>query len=167
MSQPLESPVVYYLHVFILVDLDNKVRQVAAPAFDNRCRKDEVHFNNACFYLSKKENESVAQDRADLECQDRDAQLASFRSISEHFFIAKESSGLNGLTYWIGLVYNDTTGSFTWLDGTPAAFSMWAKYEPAYKKGECVTFGFDGLHFGWSVQNCSAKVGYVCKSKPL
>ncbi|XP_065840565.1 C-type mannose receptor 2-like isoform X3 [Oscarella lobularis] len=148
-----------------LVDLDNKVRQVAAPTFDNRCFEDEVHFNNACFHLSKRENESVAQDRAILECQMRGgAQLASFRCISEHFFIAKESSGLNGLAYWIGLVYKDTTGSFTWLDGTPAAFSMWAKYEPAYKKkGECVTFGFDGLHFGWSVQNCSANVGYVCK----
>ena len=157
---------VSYFQVFFLVDFDNEVRETDTPSFNGRCAKDEIYFKDACYYLSKDEDKAVSQKRAHRKiCQNRNASLASLSSIGEYFFIAKESSTSNGSAYWIGLVYNYTTRSFTWLNGIPATFTKWAKYEPAHEKGRCVTFGFDGVDFGWSVAKCSTKAGYVCKSK--
>ena len=99
-------------------------------------------------------------------CQERDAELISFDRIDEHFLVGSQSSARKGSAYWIAFVYNNTSSSFTWLRGLPAAFAKWAKYEPAYENGNCVTFGFDGVSFGWSVANCSNKAGYICKSEP-
>ncbi|XP_065842855.1 uncharacterized protein [Oscarella lobularis] len=149
-----------------LVDFDNEVRETDTPSFNGRCAKDEIYFKDACYYLSKDEDKAVSQKRAHRKiCQNRNASLASLSSIGEYFFIAKESSTSNGSAYWIGLVYNYTTRSFTWLNGIPATFTKWAKYEPAHEKGRCVTFGFDGVDFGWSVAKCSTKAGYVCKKE--
>ena len=143
------------------------MRETDAPYSDNRCSKDEIYFKEACYYLSKEDDKAVSQDYAHYnKCQERDAHLASFSDISEHFLIARESSPLSGSAYWIGLIYNDTSRTFTWLHGLPATFTMWAKYEPAHENGMCVTFGFDGVNFGWATAECSTKAGYVCKSKP-
>ena len=156
---------------FIIVfsaDFDYGARQTDTKKTSKKsCRKDEEQFRKACYYVSKEGKFVASQGQAHrINCRDRGAELASLSSISEHFFIAKESSGLKGSTYWIGLVFNRTSRQFTWLHGLPATFTKWAKYEPAYTNGECVTFGFDGLDFGWSVANCSTTAGYICKSKP-
>ena len=121
----------------------------------------------ACYYLSKEEDMPVSQDYAHYhKCQERDAHLASFSDISEHFLIARESSPFSGSAHWIGLIYNDTSRAFTWLHGLPATFTMWAKYEPVHENVMCVTFAFDGVRFGWAAAKCSTKAGYVCKSNP-
>ena len=143
------------------------MRETDPPDSDNRCSKDEIYFKEACYYLSKEGDKAVSYDCAHYnKCQERDAHLASFSDISEHFLIARESSPFSGSAYWIGLIYNDTSRTFTWLHGLPATFTMWAKYEPAHENGMCVTFEFDGVRFGWAVAKCSTKAGYVCKSKP-
>ncbi|XP_065842852.1 uncharacterized protein [Oscarella lobularis] len=147
-----------------LVDFDNDLRETDEPDSNNRCLKDEIYFKEACYYLSKEEDEAVSHDFAHYnKCQERDSHLASFSSISEHFLVARESSPFSGSAYWIGLIYNDTSRAFTWLHGLPATFTMWAKYEPAHENGMCVTFGFDGVNFGWATAKCSTKAGYVCK----
>ena len=69
-------------------------------------------------------------------------------------------------TYWIGLVYDNTSSAFTrWRHDQPASFTRWAKYEPKYENGDCVTFRFDGYDFTWSVSNCTSLAGYICKSE--
>ncbi|XP_065842985.1 uncharacterized protein [Oscarella lobularis] len=146
------------------VDFDNEIRQASPPSSSDWCRKNEVYFKKACYHFSKDVDESVSQEFAHRNaCQQLyDADLASLSSISEYFFIAKEFSPSKS-AYWIGLIRNDTSDSFTWLLGSYPTFTKWAKYEPTHGKGDCVTFGFDGLDFGWSVANCSAKAGYICK----
>ena len=151
--------------IIFLVDFDNEIRQASPPSSSDWCRKNEVYFKKACYHFSKDVDESVSQEFAHRNaCQQLyDADLASLSSISEYFFIAKEFSPSKS-AYWIGLIRNDTSDSFTWLLGSYPTFTKWAKYEPTHGKGDCVTFGFDGLDFGWSVANCSAKAGYICKS---
>ena len=162
------SQLVFYCQFCFLVDFVNEDRETNPPPFDNPCRKEEIYFKNACYYLSKDEDKAVSQEHAHRKkCHKRNAHLATFNSMSDYFFIAKELSPFNGSAYWIGLSYNDTSRAFTWLHGFPVTFTKWSKYEPAQAKGNCVLFGFDGIDFGWAVANCSTRAGYICKSKPL
>ncbi|XP_065844670.1 uncharacterized protein [Oscarella lobularis] len=152
-----------------LRDIENRFRQKSAPSQDDRCRKDELYFKSACYYMSKDGNEPVSQDVAQNEkCSSRDAALVSISTVRENAFVAKETSPVQGSLYWTGLVYNDSSAqkAFTWLDTSPVIFTKWGKYEPAYPKGinqRCVLFGSDGHEFVWSVSNCSARAQYVCK----
>ena len=140
------------------------MRLLKAP-FRHQCRKDELYFKDTCYYLSNGDDKPESQALADQKCNSRGAQLASINSIHENAFIAKETSAMTGPIYWIGLSYDSTSSTFTWLYGAPVTFTRWAKYEPTYQNGECVTFGFDGRDFTWSVSNCSTKAGYICKSE--
>ena len=162
--------VIFLFSSFILGDIENRFRQKSAPSQDDRCRKDELYFKSACYYMSKDGNEPVSQDVAQNEkCCSRDAALVSISTVRENAFVAKETSPVQGSLYWTGLVYNDSSAqkAFTWLDTSPVIFTKWGKYEPAYPKGinqRCVLFGSDGHEFVWSVSNCSARAQYVCKS---
>ena len=140
------------------------------PSQDDRCKKDELYFENACYYISKDEDELVSQEVAGNEwCSSRNATLVSIRNAFENAFVAKETSPLQGSLYWTGLFYNDTSAheAFMWLDDSPLSFTKWGKYEPASPMGEnqgCVLLMSDGHEFVWSVSNCSVKAQYVCKS---
>ena len=146
----------------------NELRQETAPSVHGKCRTDEIYFENACYYFLKDDDEPVSQERAhNKKCRSRNATLASIHTIYEHFFIATETSVVEGTLYWTGLYYNDTSGAFTWLDGSPVTFTKWGMYEPQYEKssGEnCVLFGPGGCEFVLSVSSCIANASYVCKS---
>ena len=152
-----------------LGDVANELRQETALAANNRCRSDEVYFQEACYYLSKDDDELVSQAQAQYEkCKSRNATLASIRTIHENAFIASETSPSKESLYWTGLVYNETfmKGAFRWLDDTSVIFTKWGMYEPKHVQDSsiCVLFGSDGREFVWSVSNCSSKARYVCKS---
>ena len=131
--------------------------------FHHRCRKDELYFKDACYYLSSDHDKPRSQAIAVQKCKDREAQLVSISSIHENAFVAKETLWMT-VPIWIGLLYNNTSSAFAW-HGSPVTFTRWAKYEPKYLNGACVAFGFDGRDFTWSVSNCATKAGYVCKSE--
>ena len=153
------------------MDIDHKRLEKKNPFADGRCEKDELYFENACYYWSKEGDESVSQERAHYEkCKSRKASLASISTAHENAFIARETSPVEGIRYWTGMIYNHTHmhGAFTWLDSFPVAFTKWGMYQPIYQTGKsqsnCVLLGLDGREFLWSVSNCSVKAHYVCKS---
>ncbi|XP_065844505.1 uncharacterized protein [Oscarella lobularis] len=151
-----------------LRDVANELRQETAPAANIRCRSDEFYFKEACYYLSKDDDELVSQVQAQNEkCKSRNATLASISTTYENAFIASETSPSKESLYWTGLVYNETfaNGNFRWHDETPVIFTKWGMYEPKHLQDSsiCVLFGSDGREFVWSVSNCSAKARYVCK----
>ncbi|XP_065842335.1 secretory phospholipase A2 receptor-like, partial [Oscarella lobularis] len=78
-----------------LADFDYGARQTDTKKTSKKsCRKDEEQFRKACYYVSKEGKFVASQGQAHrINCRDRGAELASLSSISEHFFIAKESSG--------------------------------------------------------------------------
>ena len=116
--------------------------------------------------MSKDDDQPESQTLADQKCKSRGAELASISSIRENAFVAKETSANARQKYWIGLVYDITSSTFSWRYGPPVvSFTRWARYEPELLRGECVTFGFDGNGFTWSVSNCSTKAGYICESE--
>ncbi|XP_065844501.1 uncharacterized protein [Oscarella lobularis] len=151
-----------------LVDINTELREAKDSSANGLCREEELYFKNACYYWSK-DDELVSQERADENCQNRDAALASISTVHENAFIAKETSVIEGSLYWIGLAYKNTDsvhGAFEWLYGPLVTFTKWAMYEPVFEaesNHSCVLFGSDGRDFVWSVSNCTTKAGYVCK----
>ena len=153
-----------------LEDMEKRLLLESDPSQDDRCRKDELYYESACYYISKDKDEPVSQEVARNEkCSSRNATLASMNTIYENAFVAKETSPVKESFYWTGLFYNDTSAqeAFMWLDASPISFTKWGKNEPASPKREnqgCVLLGSDGHEFVWTVSNCSAKAQYVCKS---
>ena len=75
-----------------------KARQEKLP-FHSQCQKDEIHFSDACYYLSKDDDKAESMEIAGKKCESRGAHLASISSIHENVFIGKETSGMTGPIY--------------------------------------------------------------------
>ena len=83
-----------------LGDFDYELCRKAAPPSGNRCKKDEVSFTKACYFLTKNGNKIALQEDARSKCHNRDADLASLSDISKHIL---QKNHLASKGYWIGL----------------------------------------------------------------
>ena len=81
--------------------------------------------------------------------------LVVINDATENQFIASRYAQPLGEALWIGLSDYLEEGNFTWVDGTPLAFTAWAPGEPnAAGPEDCVEGSFMGTTFMWNDNFC-------------
>ncbi|CAJ0959404.1 unnamed protein product, partial [Mesorhabditis belari] len=125
--------------------------------YDNRCFK---------FGLTK-----VSWTDAALTCHQQGASLASIFNQGDQDFLSYQAG--SAIDYWIGLNYQNTSGSFVWdtpfntsltLDST--GFTNWATGQPVMDPGKtCVYDSQSGMlgGKGWNAVGCTQKFAYICQ----
>ena len=91
---------------------------------------------------------------ASFSCIDRDSNIISILSASEHSFIRELVS-----TYpiWIGLQKN-AQGSYEWIDGSPVDYTS---FGPQFQFREKCVYQSEGV---WTDANCLvSRNRYICK----
>ena len=114
-------------------------------------------------------------ERAQEECSNNNADLASVTSSEENRFINQLAGNA---TIWIGGNDRETEGTFTWSDGSPWNITklkeFWAPGEPSntiqdtprtylYLDEDCVEQTESGSR--WYDAPCNWEYSFVCKSK--
>ena len=105
--------------------------------------------------------------RAQVECSNNNADLASVTSSEENRFINQLAGDKES---WIGGNDRETEGTFTWSDGSPwdttKLEEFWAPGEPASGYEDCVHI-VPGDAGRWKVGWCPSTKPFVCESKRL
>ena len=105
--------------------------------------------------------------RAQEECSNNNADLASVTSSEENRFINQLAGDKE---FWIGGNDRETEGTFTWSDGSPwdttKLEEFWAPEEPDSGYEDCVHI-VPGDGGRWKVGWCPSTKPFVCESKRL
>ncbi len=104
---------------------------------------------------------AVAHADARAACQGLGADLTVMETAEENQFVY--DGGAHDLQF--GLTDAAEEGTFVWIDGTAAAYSMWADGQPDNASDEdCVHFYPDAT---WNDIPCTYEKGYVCEAPVL
>uniref|UniRef100_A0A670JIF2 Macrophage mannose receptor 1-like n=1 Tax=Podarcis muralis TaxID=64176 RepID=A0A670JIF2_PODMU len=117
-----------------------------------------IEYKGKEYYFS---NEQTSLERAREFCKKHGGDLTVIESRSEWQFVWRYSK-CYGSAYYIGLILG-LDRKFSWLDGTPVTFAMWAPNEPNFSNDEetCVYMNRDsGL---WYDINCGTKNRFICE----
>ncbi|XP_033633682.1 alpha-N-acetylgalactosamine-specific lectin-like [Asterias rubens] len=149
----------------ILVALLQSHFLIVSPCMS--CISPWTSFGNHCYLLVTDEK---TFDEAELYCQSlsrlgRPSHLASVMSQEEQDFLLLLATPIDGTVYratWLGYRRVSTTGSFAWIDGSPAGnYTNWAPGEPNNMgKEDCVEMFGTSM---WNDKSCTETRRSICK----
>ncbi|XP_072510061.1 C-type lectin domain family 2 member B-like isoform X2 [Notamacropus eugenii] len=114
-----------------------------------RCPEDWFRAFRKCYYLSTDQNSWNASQKT---CRSLGANLAIFTTAEEMEFLRKR---IGSPTYWVGLINDKGTSSWTWVDGTSP--SSWLQIEGA----GCARLSQGGI----SSDSCMSSRNYICNKE--
>ncbi|XP_072859192.2 macrophage mannose receptor 1 [Pogona vitticeps] len=130
-----------------------------------KCPEGWISYAGRCYKIHR---ETALWNDALTLCRKEGGDLASIHSVEEYSFIISQLGYRPNDELWIGLNDLKLQMYFEWTDGTPVTYTKWFRGEPTHNSNmqeDCVVMkGKDGY---WADQPCDAKLGYICKRKPL
>ncbi|XP_072021061.1 macrophage mannose receptor 1-like [Amphiura filiformis] len=94
-------------------------------------------------------------------CEGEGTVLATISDGFQEAFVQTMVFKNNGDPLYIGLLNDQATGKFTWLDGWPVWYTNWGDGEPSLGSGEaCVIITADGI---WDNVGCNGLYNPICK----
>ncbi|XP_071793642.1 echinoidin-like [Asterias amurensis] len=132
------------------------------------CRSPWTSFGNHCYIFVE---DTKTFDEAEQYCQKlsrlgRPSHLASVMSQEEIEFLVELATPMDGAVSrhtWLGYRRDLSTGSFAWIDGSPAGnYTNWAPGEPNNRGGEedCVEMYDTSM---WNDKKCIQLRRFICK----
>ncbi|XP_071802727.1 alpha-N-acetylgalactosamine-specific lectin-like [Asterias amurensis] len=149
----------------ILVALLQSHFLIVSPCMS--CISPWTSFGNHCYLLV---TDAKTFDGAELYCQSlsrlgRPSHLASIMSQEENDFLVELATPMNGGAFrytWLGYGRDLSTGSFVWIDGSPAGnYTNWAPGEPNNSGEEDCVEMFDTSM--WNDKSCTETRRFICK----
>ena len=150
----------------ILVALLQSHFLIVSPACLS-CRSPWTSFGNHCYLLV---TDTKTFNEAEQYCQSlsrlgRPSHLASIMSQEENDFLVDLATTMDGAVSrytWLGYRRDLSTGSFVWIDGSPAgSYTNWAPGEPNNSgKEDCVEMYDTSM---WNDKNCIQLRRFICK----
>ncbi|XP_025083035.1 macrophage mannose receptor 1-like [Pomacea canaliculata] len=122
------------------------------------CKGNYYHYRDSC-YGNYRMPKNMAE--AEATCVLDNGHLVSIRDIHElasvdiflYIDVVVSAS-------WIGLTYNETTGSYSWVDQWPVTFTQWGQGEPDITKSAACVAMADGK---WNDTDCNDLRPFTCK----
>uniref|UniRef100_A0A673W116 Macrophage mannose receptor 1 n=1 Tax=Salmo trutta TaxID=8032 RepID=A0A673W116_SALTR len=100
--------------------------------------------------------------QARTSCQQQGADLLSIVELHEQTYISGLTNIL-GTSLWIGLNSLDFEAGWKWSNGNPFRYLNWAPGHPSTEPGlSCATLNA-GKASKWETNECSKKLGYICR----
>ena len=136
------------------------------------CRSPWVYYEGHCYHTVAVRTSQV---NAHRECRAMSrvgtpSHLVSIHSQAELNYVGALIRSVTGSTgrFWIGLRWERTNDTFTWLDGSPdGGFRNWLPDEPNNQGGENCTELSVYHSLQWNDLSCNSDLdGYVCKTLP-
>uniref|UniRef100_A0A3P9IYQ4 C-type lectin domain-containing protein n=1 Tax=Oryzias latipes TaxID=8090 RepID=A0A3P9IYQ4_ORYLA len=121
-----------------------------------------VYFGSSLYFISSTKLPWL-QSRDD--CQQRGADLVIINSKEEQNFMGK----FHRLT-WIGLIYQEETMNWKWVDGTSLTESYWGQGEPngyMNRNESCVEIRFFEQENSWNDIPCYEQNFWICEKNAL
>ncbi|XP_067107531.1 macrophage mannose receptor 1 [Osmerus mordax] len=118
-----------------------------------------IIYNDTQYYFNMEE--MVMADAREF-CKNKFGDLASITGNSERKFLWKKITKESNNQYYIGMIVN-LDKSFSWLDGSPVAYTSWEHNEPNFANNDenCVTI-YKNMGF-WNDINCGVELPSICK----
>uniref|UniRef100_A0A3P9KCY8 C-type lectin domain-containing protein n=1 Tax=Oryzias latipes TaxID=8090 RepID=A0A3P9KCY8_ORYLA len=135
---------------------------VCKPKSDKSFQQGWVYFGSSLYFISSTKL-PMLQSRDD--CQQRGADLVIINTKEEQNFMGK----FHRLT-WIGLIYQDQTMNWKWVDGTSLTESYWGEGEPnGYmdRNESCVEIRFFEQENSWNDIPCYEQNYWICEKNAL
>ncbi|KAK4303964.1 hypothetical protein Pmani_024063 [Petrolisthes manimaculis] len=120
-------------------------------------------WNHNCYYFSQ---DAAPWTSAQAWCRSHlDSELISVASLEENNFILGEVH-LAGQDLWLGLVGDEQTKRWSWVDGSHLTFTNWQSGHHYIEDGLCAQYKADGTwHEGqWTPAPCEQEKIYICKT---
>uniref|UniRef100_A0A3Q2FUF8 C-type lectin domain-containing protein n=1 Tax=Cyprinodon variegatus TaxID=28743 RepID=A0A3Q2FUF8_CYPVA len=132
-------------------------RDLAATKRTKTCPTGWTKFSCTCYFVSTK---SGSWDEGRKDCITRGADLVVINDKEEQDFI----SSFANEAAWIGLIDNETEGSWKWVDGTSMTLSFWRDNQPDNWNGDedCGQY----INKQWNDHPCAASLKWICEKLP-
>ncbi|XP_042322403.1 rheacalcin-1-like [Sceloporus undulatus] len=129
------------------------------------CPTNWLSYNGRCYgYFAQELNWQMAE----AQCRRRGGHLASILDENEHEAVATYLQGAQRWDdddVWIGLTIPNRSRAWSWVDGSPLAYSAWEKNKSYFAlKGEhCALLDESSGSLLWDNDSCFDRNPFLCK----